>query len=193
LRGLEPGGPREQQEGLAVLDVRDARRRRDEGVPTDRQDRRGAARGARATHDLFALGAGVGTLGREGLSVDDDAHDRESAAVRTPPVFVVEHVDERRAVDARAQAGLQRRAVGCGRCLGLGALRFLGGPLRVTRLGVVVRRGDERGLRARLIADGRPQRDDRRGGSPQHQGDSNDDARPPHPAPLRSSALSQSR
>ena len=64
--------------------------------------------------DDVGLDAGAGggaARGDDGVA-DDHAHERELVAVRTPPVLVVEQIDDRRAVDVRGQRGVQRAELG---------------------------------------------------------------------------------
>ena len=86
----------------------------------DRRLRGGDHLAPRGLHDVGADGraAAGAARGDDGVA-HDHAHERELLAVRTPPVFVVEQVDHRRAVDVRGERGVERAQIGGGLDLAL--------------------------------------------------------------------------
>jgi hypothetical protein len=161
-RGRRRRRAAEEKDRVAAGEAGEPRGGQQVGRRADRRLRGGDHPASRGLHDVGADGraAAGATRGDDGVA-HDHAHEGELLAVGTPPLLVVEQVDHRRAVDARAEGGVERAQLGGGPDLALdGAqVRLFERPIAI-RLGTLRRFG--LGVSARRQARGHQRRGNRR-------------------------------
>ena len=144
--GAAPSRAAEEKDRVAAGELGEPRRGQQVRRRADRRLRGGDQLASRRLHDVGGDGraAAGATRGDDGVA-HDHAHERELLAVRAPPGFVVEQVDHRRAVDVRAERGVERAQLGGGLDLALDGEQL---RLSVRRLAIRVGAHRRLGLRA---------------------------------------------
>ena len=145
------------QHGLLVGQHGQPRCREHERLAVPGRARRSDELPARQRHDRGLVAGSRAAARGEDLIAHDHAHDGELLAVRPPPVFVVEQIEQRRAVDLRSDRGVERPQLGGGLNLRLDRTQ-LGGAAALRVLGRRRRRAHRR-LGLRTLAGQRPHRD----------------------------------